>query len=298
MVVTGAVPNGLESGSPTLFKRRIALELRQCRAAAGLVQKDAANRLDRTPQHIANLEGGIRLPSTGDLELLLDLYGVRDRIPFMRELLTAARKSTSWWTAFSGAIPDWFDLYLGLEAGAAELSSFDAILVPGLLQTVEYAEAVIRADTDLTEDEVRQRVELRMARQHILEREQEPVRLWTVLDESVLYRILGDSEVMREQLNHLLTMSQRPRTDIQVLPRNAGAHSAQQGGTFQLMKFPSDMAGDPGVVYHEQMGAGLYYENPDTIACYERALREVHALAATREDSRSKIEQAIKEVRT
>lgn len=297
MILTGAVPNGLESGSPTLFKRRIALELRQRRAATNLVQKDAASRLDRTPQHIANLEGGVRLPTTGDLELLLELYGVPERIPFMRELLTAARKSTSWWTAFSGAIPDWFDLYLGLEAGASELSSFDALLVTGLLQTPQYAEAVIRADTDLTEDEVHQRVELRRARQGILEREQEPVRLWTVLDESVLYRTRGDSEVMREQLNHLLTMSQQPRIDIQVLPLDAGAHNAQQGGTFQVMKFPADMAGDPGVVYHEQMGTGLYYESPDTVARYERALREVHALAATREDSRAKIEQAIKEVR-
>lgn len=284
------------SSSPAVLKRWIALELKRLRKESGLKQKDAAARIGRSQQHVGYLESARNLPTAGDLEILLGLYGMQDRIDFMRELLTAAKKGKNWWANLSSAVPPWFDLFLGLEAGAAELSSFDALLVTGLLQTSEYAEAVIRADNDLTDDQVQQRVELRMGRQRILERDDDPVRLWTVLDESVLYRQRGDSTVMRGQLDHLLEMSERPRIDIQVLPLNAGAHPAQQGGTFTVMKFPSDMVGDPGVVYYELLNTGLYIEEQDEISLYERTLRHVHALAATPEDSRGIIQRARKEV--
>lgn len=286
------------SSSPAVLKRWIALELRRLRKSAEYKQKDAAARLGRSQQHIGYLESGRNLPSPSDLEILLGLYGMQDRNDFMRELLLAAKKGKNWWASLSGAVPKWFDLFLGLEAGAAELSSFDALLVTGLLQTRGYAEAVIRADTDLSDDEVQQRVDLRMGRQWVLDREDEPVRLWTVLDEAVLYRQRGSDSAMREQLEHLLLMSERPRIDIQVLPLNAGAHGAQQGGTFTVMRFPPDMLGDPGVVYHELPSTGYYFETPEEIALYERILSRVHALAATPEESRRIIQQAMKEVRT
>ena len=162
IVDVSSVPPALRSGSPALFKRTIALSLQRWRKEAGLAQKDAAKRLDRTPQHISNLESGERLPSAADLELLLGLYAKADRISFMRELLSAAKRARNWWTALSGAVPRWFDLYLGLESGASELSSFDTVLVPGLLQTREYAEAVIRGNPGLTDEQIGQRVELRV----------------------------------------------------------------------------------------------------------------------------------------
>ncbi|MGH3625651.1 MAG: helix-turn-helix domain-containing protein [Sciscionella sp.] len=279
-----------------MLKRWIALELKRLRKEAGLKQKNAAARIGRSQQHVGYLESARNLPSAGDLEILLGLYGMPERTDFMRELLVAAKKGTNWWTNLSSAVPPWFDLFLGLEAGAAELSSFDALLVRGLLQTRDYAEAVIRADSDLTDEEAQQRVELRIERQRILDRDDDPVRLWTVLDESVLHRKRGDSTVMRAQLAHLLTMSERPRIDIQVLPLDAGAHTAQQGGTFTVMKFPPDMVGDPGVVYLELINTGLYFEKPDEITLYERTLSRVHALAATPEDSRGIIHRAMKEV--
>lgn len=284
------------SSSPAVLKRWIALELKHLRKQAGLKQKDAAERLARSQQHIGYLESARNLPSAGDLELLLGLYGMEERIGFMRELLTVAKKGKNWWTSLSGVVPKWFDLFLGLEAGAAELSSLDALLITGLLQTPGYAEAVIKADPDLTDEDVRQRVELRMGRQRILDRADDPVRLWTVLDESVLYRKRGDATVMHAQLAHLLEMSERPRIDIQVLPLDAGAHIAQHGGTFTIMKFPPDMLGDPGVVYQEIAWTGLYIEEPVEVNMYERALARVHSLAATPEDSQKIIQRAMKEV--
>lgn len=290
------VPDAVKSGSPTLFKRRIALELKQRRKDAKLTQKDAAKRLDRTQQHIGNIESSIRLPTTGDLELLLDLYEVPERITFMRELLSAAKKGRSWWTAFSGAVPEWFDLYLGLESGAAEISTFETYLVPGLLQTRDYIKAVVRGDPDLSDEEVQSRAEVRLTRQRILDREEDPVRLWALIDELALYRERGSSEVMAAQLDHLITMSERPRIDIQILPRKAGAHLAQQGAPFSLLKFPADWIGDPGVVCEDTLAGSRYLEEPDMIAVYDRAITRLQAIAANPEESRAILQRARKEV--
>lgn len=291
-----AVPPALRSGSPALFKRTIALSLQRWRKEAGLAQKDAAKRLDRTPQHISNLESGERLPSAADLELLLVLYEKPDRITFMRELLSAAKRARNWWTALSGAIPKWFDLYLGLESGASELSTFETVLVPGLLQTREYAEAVIRGNPNLTDSQVAQLVDLRLGRQQILDREDDPVHLWAVLDESVLYRQYGGAITMHGQLQRLLELSERPRIDIQVLPYTAGATVAQQGGSFVVMTFPTAMENDPGLVYLELLTGGQYLEDSEEIVEYRRALTRLHALASDQRGSREIIKQAMKEV--
>jgi transcriptional regulator with XRE-family HTH domain len=289
------LPAALRNGSPALFKRMIALSLRKWRQELKIPQKAAALRLDRTIQHISNLEAG-QLPTAADLELLLSLYGKEDRIPFMRELLSAAKKAKNWWTAMSGAVPKWFDLFLGLESGAAELASFDTAVIPGLLQTRPYAEALIKGDPDLSADQVQELVEVRMNRQQILQ-SGGGVHLHRVLDESVLHRQRGENEVMREQLEHLLEMATRPRITIQVLPFDAGANPAQDSGTFTLMKFPPEMEGDPGLVYLELLTGGHYFEKPEEIARYQRVLNYMHAVAASPKASRAIIERRLKEVR-
>lgn len=290
------LPQALSSGSPALFKRTIALSLKKWRLEAKLPQKDAARRLDRTIQHISNLEAG-QQPTAADLELLLGLYGKADRIPFMRELLSAARKAKNWWTALSGVTPKWFDLYLGLESGAKELFMYNTIVVPGLLQTRDYAVAVLRGNPDLNEEQVEQGADLRIGRQQILDRDPEPVRLWTVLDESVLYRRRGDAAVMRDQLAHLIEMSERPLIDIQILPLDAGPTVALDGGNFLVMKFPPEMEGDPGLVHLELLTGGQYVEKPDEIAQYQRALTRLLAMAANQKASRGIIERAMREVK-
>lgn len=289
------LPPALRSGSPALFKRTIALSLKRWRQEAGRSQKEAAQRLGRTIQHISNLESG-RLPSAADLELLLGLYGKADRIDFMRELLSAARKASNWWNALSGVVPSWFDLFLGLESGASELSTFQTVLVHGLLQTPEYAEALIRGNPNLTDEEVEETVEVRIGRQQILDRENDAVRLWAVLDESVLHRPYGGSIVMHGQLKRLLDMSERPGIDIQVLPYDAGPTSAQQAGSFTIMSFPAEMEGDPGLVYLELLMGGQYFEKPEEVTEYRRAMTRLQALAADQKTSRGIIRRAMKEV--
>ncbi|HEX6360461.1 Scr1 family TA system antitoxin-like transcriptional regulator [Actinophytocola sp.] len=281
----------LRNGSPALFKRMIALSLKKWRLEARLPQKDAAKRLDRTIQHISNIEAG-QLPTAADLELLLGLYGKADQIPFMRDLLSAARKAKNWWTATSGAVPKWFDLFLGLESGAAELFTYNTIVVPGLLQTRRYAEAVLRGNPNFTREQLAKAADLRVGRQRILDR----AIFRTVVDESVLYRQRGDTATMRDQLTHLIEMSKRPRIEIQVLPFDAGPTPAVDGGNFVVMTFPPDMEGDPGLVHLESLTGGTYVENADEIAEYRRAVIELRARAADPHVSRGIIERAVKEV--
>ncbi|MDQ3578779.1 MAG: helix-turn-helix domain-containing protein, partial [Actinomycetota bacterium] len=244
------LPRALQSGSPALFRRTISLSLRRWRLEAGLTQSDAAYRLARTDGHISNIESD-RTPSAADMEILLTLYGKDDHIPFMRALLDGAKSKKGWWNSLSGDVPSWFNLFLGLEDGAGEVASFDSVVVPGLLQTDPYAEAVIRGNPDLSDEQVRQLVNVRMGRQQILEREDNPIHVSAVIDESVLYRQRGTTQVMEAQLNYLLELSKRPRIDIQVLPYTAGPNPAQDSGTFTVLTFPPEMVDDPGLVYVE-----------------------------------------------
>lgn len=289
------IPPALRSGSPALFKRAIAVSIKKWRLDCGLAQKVAAERVDRTIQHISNLESG-RLPTAGDLELLLDLYGQTENIPFMRELLSAAKKARSWWTGMSGVVPTWFDLYLGLESGATELATFENVLVPGLLQTHDYARAVLRGNPTLSDEQIEKSVELRIRRQEIFKRATDPVRLWMVLDESVLHRPHGGSAVMCGQLNHLLKQSERPGIDVQILPLDAGPTAAQQSGSFMMLKFPTPLERDPGLVYLDLLTGGQYVEKSEEIIEYERAMTRLQALAANPSTSRGIIGKALKEV--
>ncbi|GAB3288911.1 helix-turn-helix domain-containing protein [Parasphingorhabdus pacifica] len=285
----------VDTSSPALLKRWIGLNLRQLRKEAGKERTEVMQRLGLSRAQVGHLETAERLPSKPVLEILLDFYGKRERLPDFLRIVEAARKGKNWWDKLSDAVPPWFDLFLGLEAGAADVLSFDAYVMPGLLQTPAYAEAVIRADPELTDEQVQQRVELRVGRQRIFDREDDPVRLWTVIDEAVLTRLRGRTEVMTEQLDHLIKMSERPGVDVQILPRTAGAHLAQSG-SFQILKFLSEMTGDPGVVYLEGLVEGRYYEKPEEVALYERAMTRLQVQAATPEDSRTILRQAVQEV--
>lgn len=287
--------------SPHRLKRWIALNLKQLRKDAGLGRPDVAKRLGVSRTAVGHLESARNLPSQATLEILLNYYGRPERLDDFAALVEAARKGKNWWNHLAEAVPEWFDEYLGFEAGAAELRVFETYLMPGLLQTEDYARAVMRADRSLTEEEIKQRVQLRTERQGILDRtdtedgDEDAVRLWVVLDESVLYRRRGSRAAMAEQLTHLSKVAEWPRITVQVLPLDAGEHEAQQG-SFQLIKFPSEFVGDPGVAYLDELPEGHYHEEPGVVAKYERAFAGLQAMAATPEDSRKLIQKALKEI--
>lgn len=266
-----------------MLKRWIALEFRRLRETAGLSRLEVAQRLGRGISHVGHIETMRNLPSPTEVEVFLNYCGVAERIPFFLELLTQAKKNRDWWTEFGNAVPSWFDLYLGMESSVVKIESYDALIIPGLAQTPEYAEAIIRGDErGFSEVEVARRVELRMARQTILDRN-EALRLWMVLDEAVLRRLVGRPAVMQQQLRHLIELTEHPRIDLQVLPTSAGAHPALYG-SFTIMSFPNEF---PGVVYVQTRIEGIYYEEPAEINQYRLSINRLGAQAASLEDTPS-----------
>ncbi len=267
----------------TAPKRWIAFALKHAREQAGKSRQDVIKHIDCTTSHISHLETGRNLPNPAECEKLLGFYGLGERWPFFRELLKTARKGRDWWKApaFSGAEPEWFDLYLGLESWARVVASYDALVIPGLFQTPDYAAALIRAGhPSLSDAEVQRRVDLRMERQKVLDREPEPPQVWSVLDEAALRRPVGGPEIMRAQLHHLAHLAQRPNIDLQVLPLARGAHTGLDG-TFDVLDFPLELPADPGTVYVQTRLKGVYYEEPVEIDEYRQTLTRLQAEALT-----------------
>ena len=283
------------NASPILLRRWLGISLNNLRRNARVAQATAADRLDVRRQTIGHYESGRNLPSVGDLEALLDLYQARDQVDFHRALRDGARRGDNWWHKIATNIPSWFNDYLALESGAETVDAFATTLVPGLQQTEEYATAVIHADADYTADERERMVQLRGSRRHILNGEP-PVRLRSVVDESVLYRKQGDDTVMREQLRSLLDDLDHPQIELRVLPLDVGAFSGMLDYPFQLLTFPQEMVGDHGVAYIELLGDARYYEEAGEVERYQQAITDLLEKAADLEGSRTLIERAAKEI--
>jgi transcriptional regulator with XRE-family HTH domain len=251
-------------GSPTVLRILLGAYLRQLREAKRISLEEAGNAIRSSHSKISRLETGRVGFKDRDVADLLTLYGVTDDT--QRETLrTMALRANSpgWWHDYADVLPSWFDSYVGLEEAASEIRAYEVQFVPGLLQTEDYARAVIMLGYS-NPKEINRRVKLRMARQAILDRP-EPPRLRMVLDEALLRRPIGGSGAMRSQLKHLIDMSQRPNVAIQVVPFDAGGHSAA-GGPFSLLHFSEyDL---PDVVYLEQLTSGQYLDKPEVVSGY------------------------------
>lgn len=271
--------------SPTAIKRWIAGELRGLREKRNVSREELADLLGRSVTHIGHLETGRNLPSPTEMDALLTYYELTDRAMFFRSLLRAAKSNKDWWREMSEAFPAWFNLYLGLESSAVKLRSYGGIVVPGLLQTVDYAEHLLRSVVpDIADNELKRQVQLRVRRQAVLHRDTDPLNLWTVLDEAVLRRRVGSTSVMDDQLGKLLELEAQPNITIQVVPLVAGGHPAAHG-TFTMLEFPPELPSDPGMVYVETAVGGIYYDKPAELSLYRETLARLQVLALNPEDS-------------
>ncbi|MGH3621928.1 MAG: helix-turn-helix domain-containing protein [Sciscionella sp.] len=276
----------MASASPTVLKRFVALELRRLRETAEVRREAVAERLGCVVSNVTHVENMRNLPKLAEVEVMLGMYGVPERIEAFRALVTAARKNKDWWAEeFAGATPEWFDLLLGMERMAAQIESYDAMCVPGLFQTPEYAKALIHTgEPELPDEEMHRQIDLRMARQDVLVRQPDPPTVWAVLDESVLLRPVGGEKVMREQVEHLLKLVDIPTVTIQVLPLSVGMHPGMDG-TFTVLTFPPEMVSDPGVAYTQSRVSAAYYEDPAQIMRYRNTLTRLQVEALTPDKS-------------
>jgi transcriptional regulator with XRE-family HTH domain len=274
--------------NPTLRGRRLALELLRRREAAGLSREEAARRLEWSTSTIFRIETGRSRPQPGNVRALLDLYGVSG--PERDGLIQLAREARQpgWWHSFRDVLSDPYEVYIGLEAGATVIRNFEPTVVPGLLQTEGYARMTLRnGPRELNRDDVERGVQVRMARQGVLAGDDRP-RLWAVIDEAVVRRVVGDREVMRGQLRHLVEAAGEGRTTIQVVPFSAGPHAGTTG-PFVLLGFPEP---DPEVVYVETLAGDIYLARPGDVSRYSIAFDRLRAAAMHPDDSVRLISQA------
>lgn len=267
--------------SPTVRRRRLRYELRRLRAGCGLTIEDVQVRSNgdiRAPT-LSRWETGERSMRPADLRVLLDIYDVpaADR----EALLTLARqaKERGWWQAYTAAMPDSFQAYVGLEAEASQIREYASELVPGLLQTEDYYRAFL-AVVPAGESTAR-KVEVRMTRQERLAAG-DPPRYWAVLNEAVIRRAVGGPQVMRGQLARIVELSALPNVTIQVLPFSAGEHPAMEG-PFSILGFPE--AADPDVAYLENQAGSVYLEETAEIDWYDQVITRLIASALSPGDS-------------
>jgi transcriptional regulator with XRE-family HTH domain len=276
----GVTPETPGTGSTV---RRILLgsQLRRLREAKGMSRQDAGYEIRASESKISRLELGRVSFKERDVEDLLRLYGVTDPVE-QEALLQLAREANNpgWWHRYSDVLPNWFQTYVGLEESATLIRTYELQFVPGLLQSEGYARAVIRlGNAGATDQEIDQRVELRLQRQERLTGPNAP-RLWAVLDEAALRRPIGGPEVMRGQFEHLIEMSKLPNVTIQVMPFRFGGHAAE-GGAFTILRFPEQDL--PDVVYVENLTGAMYLDKRDDVDTYLQAMERLCVDSATPE---------------
>lgn len=272
------------AASPTLRRRRLARQLLTLRAARGMtvdaVGKEAKKRNPARPwsaAKVTRIEGRkLQHLRESDLVTLLDVYGVDnpdERAAYVK--LAKEASQTGWWVGYRDVLGS--GAYIDLETEASGLRTYEALFVPGLLQTSVYARAIVAGSGVTAESEVTRRVEARMLRRQILERPDAP-QLVALIDEAAIRKI--PTEIRDEQLRHLMEMQRRPNIEVRIVPDSRGPHAAMNGA-FVLMEFPHD----PSVVYLEQSMTGLFLEDAEEMGHYERVYADVADSAMSPADS-------------
>jgi transcriptional regulator with XRE-family HTH domain len=260
------------------------------RLEAGISVEAAAREAGVDKSTLQRWEAGESSIQPGAVSILFRMFGADDdEVAGLAQVAREARKR-GWWVPWNAAIPPWLATYVGLESEAIEIKEFNLVLIPGLLQTDDYAEAVIRAEhPDDSDEQVRQRVELRMQRQ---QRDDDYV-LWTIIGEAALYFPVGGPKVMRDQLQHLADAARRPRCNIQVLPTAAGEHGSMASG-FITLKFVNPA--DPPVAYMETRAGSLYVEGEDEVRLYTSLFEHLSATALGTRESERLIAKAVETI--
>jgi transcriptional regulator with XRE-family HTH domain len=271
---------------PTLRRRRLGAELKRCREAAGLTQENVSRHFEWHAAKVTRIETARVAVTARDVKDLLALYGVQDE-EYREALMAMARLSRekTWWTDYRDIMRP--GNFIGLEAEASSLRSWEPIVLPGLLQTEAYARALMRTGrpTDPPED-IERRVRLRMKRQGRL-RAANPLILSAIIDESVIRRVVGGAEVMDEQLRHLIDTAQSQNVTLRVLPFDAGEHPFL-GGSAALLEFRETTHLD--VVYLEGLAGDLYEEQHSEVARYRDEFERLSAKALDRRMSIKMVE--------
>jgi transcriptional regulator with XRE-family HTH domain len=259
-----------EPGSnPTVLRILLGSQLRRLREAKGLSREEAGYTIRASGSKMSRLELGRVSFKERDVADLLILYGVTNADQ-RDALLSLAEQANQpgWWHRYSDVLPSWFHAYVGLEEAATRIRTYEAHLVPGLLQTKDYARALIGGQLEASSVEIEDRVSLRMDRQRLLTRRNPPL-LWAVVDEAALHRRVGGRDVMRGQLEYLMEVTELPNVTLQVMRLRSAGHAAE-GQPFVILRFEEEDL--PDVVYVEQLTSALYLERHEDVDHYAKVM--------------------------
>ncbi|GAA0913812.1 helix-turn-helix domain-containing protein [Virgisporangium aurantiacum] len=271
--MTTAQPEPGSAGGPTVLRILLGNQLRTLREANNVTREAAGYEIRASESKISRIELGRVGFKERDVADLLTLYGVTDEKE-RAALLSLAREANTpgWWHRYGDVMPSWFQSYMGLESAAEMIRTYEVQFVPGLLQTADYARAVIcLGHGDASDAEIERRVQLRMDRKRLLTRTAPP-EIWFVVDEAALRRMIGGRDVMRAQLEYLIEVAQMSHVRLQVIPFHAGGH-AGAGGAFTMLRFPEEEL--PDVVYVEQLTSALYLDKPEDRDQYALAMEQL-----------------------
>jgi transcriptional regulator with XRE-family HTH domain len=266
--------------NPTVSRRQLGAELRRLRDHAHQTVAAAAAEMGWSESKLSRIETAHSGISRADLSRLLAFYGVAEGERDRFFSLAGQARQRAWWEAYGDSLASAYETFIGFEAEATAIYNFEAQIVPGLLQTDEYASAVTAILYPDDPALVGQRVTLRMARQAVLTR-QPPPRLWAILDEAVLRRPVGGRDVMRRQLMRLIEASERPTITIQVVPFSIGSHRGLHG-SFVVLESGKD---DHRLVYSEGMTGGVIRTKPEELHTYWTSFVALRAASMNPADS-------------
>jgi len=277
---------------PTVLRMVLGATLRQYREAAGISTAQAGFKIRATHSKISRMELGRVAVKQRDVDDLLICYGVADKDERERLVELALQSAApGWWHQYADVLPDWFERYIGLERGAAEIRGYQVQFVPGLLQTRDYARSVIRIGNRHTpEDEIDRKVRVRMERQRLLT-DRQPPKVWAVLQEAALRRAPDGDAEMHAQIEHLLAVTELPYVTLQIVPFRSGPHSAA-GGPFSILRF--DGWDVPDVVFLEQLDSATYLDDRQVLG-YRTIWDQLAVEAAEPDESKEMLRALLRE---
>ncbi|MEU7423371.1 helix-turn-helix transcriptional regulator [Streptomyces sp. NPDC040750] len=267
-------------GAPAVLRMILGRQLEELRTRAGIGYAEAGAAIGVSHSTIRRMEAAkVARLRLADAEKLLQVYGVTDRQEidaFLQSVREANKRG--WWHTYRDVMPDWFAAYLSLEQAASQIRAYENQFVHGLLQTEDYARAVLgAAHPHAPAEATERRVALRMRRQELLAG-QAPPRVWVVMDETVLRWPVGGPAVMRAQIDHLIEVNRLPQVTVQLMPFAGGPHPAMRAGAFHLFRFRVPELAD--MVYLNGLVGAVYLDKADDVVVYREALDRVGAQAA------------------
>ncbi len=273
-----------EDTGSTVPRRQVGRLMRQLREQAGISLMAAATELEFSRARMYRIEGGESPLRKIDVEAMCRMYHATDEITEVLVGLSRESKAKGWWHAYGDVVPGWFELYVGMEQAASRLREYTPSVIPGLLQTRDYAEWIYRNGVGGQDAEVVESgVAMRLERQRLFTRHKpRPPAFEVLLDEGALRRTISDRLAMQQQLAHLVNISTRPQVSVRVVPLSAGPHIASSAGPFTILDFPAigTASPEPTTIYFENLTGALYLDKQREVATYQQiwGLIERHAL--------------------